>query len=105
MSEVAVDQLIAREDALIAALDGQDVEHIERATRDMRDAVASVAAAGGWRTAPELAARLAQALRLAGAAGGRLNYLADRNRRQLERLAAISGEALPTAYLRAGRLS
>jgi len=104
MSKAVVEQLIAREDALIAALDGQDVAAIEEATRDMQGSVANLAATGGWNTNPELGARLIQALRLAEAANGRLNYLADRNRRKLDRLAALGGDPLPLSYQRAGRL-
>jgi hypothetical protein len=97
MSNAVVEELIAREDALIAALDGQDVAGIEDATRAMRDAIAGLAANGAWNTDPELGARLVQALRLAEAAAGRINYLADRNRRQLDRLAILGGDPLPGA--------
>jgi hypothetical protein len=105
MSGAAVEMLIAREEALIAALDGQNIAAIEGATRAMGDALAHVAAAGGWQTRPELGVRLVQALRLAEAARGRLNYLADRTRRQLDRLATMTGAPLPTTYRRAGRYS
>jgi len=102
MAAAAVDTLIAREEALIAALDGQDVRHIEAATNAMRDVVTELAGRGGWHAEPELGARLVQALRLTEAAAGRLNFLADRNRRQLDRLATLTGDPLPDAYARHG---
>ena len=100
MTLAAVDSLIAREEALIAALDGQDARAIEAATDAMRIVVTELASLGGWRAEPELGLRLSQALRLTEAAAGRLNYLADRNRRQLDRLATLTGDPLPSAYAR-----
>lgn len=103
MSIAVVESLIAREEALIAALDGQDTHTIEAATAAMRDVVARLATQGGWHATPELGERLTQALRLTEAASGRLNYLADRTRRQLDRLATMTGEPLSSAYARTGR--
>lgn len=104
MMTQVVEQLVAREQALIAALDEQDLAKIERATSGIREAVTRLTATGGWRAEPELKERLVHALKLAQAASGRLNYLADRNRRQLDRLATLTGAPLPAAYGRSGRL-
>ena len=105
MSIAALDTLIAREEALVAALDGQDVEQIESATEAMRIALIEVAAIGSWHDRAELGARVVQAVRLAEAAKGRVHYLADRNRRRLDTLAMLTGGGLPPAYGRSGQLA
>lgn len=101
----ALDDLIAREEALIAALDGQDVGEIESSTEAMRASLMQVAAVGTWHDRAEIGARVMQAMRLAEAAKGRIHFLADRNRRQLDRLATLTGAPLPPAYGRSGRYS
>ena len=105
MTVASLDRLIAREEALVAALDAFDVTELEQASIDLRDAIAEVTASGAWHAGPEVGGRVIQALRLAEAAGGRINHLADRNRRQLDRLATLTGAPLPQAYRRNGRLS
>lgn len=104
MNQAALDALIAHEEALIAALDSQDIALIETSTSDMRDALTRVAAIGSWHDRGTVGERVVQAVRLAEAAKGRINYLADRNRRQLDRLATLTGAPLAAAYGRAGRL-
>lgn len=103
MTAAALDQLIAAEEIFISALDGEDIGAIEQAALTMRATLASVAASGAWNTNGETGARLVQAMRLAEAAGGRVNYLADRNRRRLDKLAQLSGAQRPQAYSRYGR--
>lgn len=103
MTAVALDDLIAREEALVCALDSGDVGAIECATQEMGIALSMVAATGGWRAEPELGQRLVRALRLAEAAGGRINYLVDDNRRRMDRLIALAGQPRVEAYGRSGR--
>lgn len=105
MTAAALEGLIAREEALVGALDAGDIGAIERETHGMAGMLAAVAATGGWRESPELSARIVQALRLAEAAGGRINYLADDNRRRIERLTTLAGRPRSEAYGRSGRLA
>lgn len=104
MPAAALDGLIAFEEALIAALDAGDLGGLEQAVHGLRGALSDLAAVGGWHAHPELKIRLSQALRLAEAAGGRVNYLADDNRRRIDRFAAIAGQPRAQAYGRTGRL-
>lgn len=103
MSLAAVDGLIAREEALIAALDAGDAGQVGQAALDMRDALMTVAATGGWHGTAEVRERVLHALRLAEAAGGRVNYLADANRRRLDRLTSLAGQPRAETYGRSGR--
>ncbi len=105
MSAMALSMLIQHQEALIAALDDQDIPAIESSTAAMRGALMDVAAVGAWSDRAEIGARVAQAVRLAEAAKGRIHYLADRNRRQLDALATLTGAPLAPAYGRSGRLS
>ena len=103
MSSDALEGLIVRQEALVAALDAGDLGRLETAAQDMRGALTQVAAAGGWHVSPDLKLRLSQALRLAEAARGRVNYLADANRRRIDRFAAMAGQPRAQAYGRSGR--
>jgi hypothetical protein len=105
VNETALEDLIAHEATLVAALDAGDITLIESATRNMAGAIAAVASAGGWHERSDLRDRVTAALRLAEAAGGRINYLADDNRRRLERLNTLSGRPRAEAYGRSGRLA
>jgi hypothetical protein len=104
MTSTALDTLIASEEALIGALDGDDVARIEGALGRLATALAGVQHAGGWRDTPDITTRLARALQLAEAARARIHYLADRTRRQLDQLAVL-GTRTPhrLAYGRDGR--
>lgn len=104
MSHAALERMIARQEALSAALDGHDVAALERAASALNTAVQEVAASGGWHAGAELRGRLRLSLQLADAAKARINYLADRTRRRLDRLAALTGEPRTQAYGRTGRL-
>jgi len=103
MSAAALDGLIAHEEALIAALDAGDLGGLEQAVHALRGALSNLVAVGGWHASPDLKIRLSQALRLAEAAGGRVNYLADDNRRRIDRLASVVGQPRAQAYGRTGR--
>jgi hypothetical protein len=105
VTEDALEGLINRETALIEALDAGEISRIERATLDMAGAIAAVASAAGWRESSHLRDRVLHALRLAEAAGGRINYLADDTRRRMELLHTLAGRPSAGAYGRSGRLA
>lgn len=90
--------------ALIAALDGRDADAVHAASRQVARAAQVLAGAGGWRERPGLRAELVRLLRTAEAARGRVNALADLNRRKLDTLTALAGHAPARAYGRSGKL-
>jgi hypothetical protein len=100
----ALDRLIAGEEALLAALDGEDVAAIEVATLRFRDALEAIRSSDPVERTPAVKARLVRALELADQARARTNYLADRTSRQLDRLAAVGVGRPVIAYGRDGRL-
>lgn len=105
MTEHPLDGLIAAEQALIGALDRDDVGDVEGALGLFRAALGAVRATGGWHDAPETLTRLTHALQLAEAARARIAYLADRTARQLDRLATLGkGGVRGHAYGRNGRI-
>jgi hypothetical protein len=89
VTNTAIEHVIEAQTALIAALDDGTAETIERATRRLSDALAHVRAAGAWRA--DDGARVAHALRQTDAAATRVNYLADRTRQRLGRIAQARG--------------
>ena len=105
MSVDALDSLIAAQETLLRALDGDEAQAIDDALGDFRNALEAIRAIGGWRDTPGVVARITQALQLAEAARARINYLADRTRRRLDRLASL-GVQTPgrLAYGRDGRI-
>lgn len=105
MSLAALDDLILREKALIAAIDADDVTAIEAETSAFREALLRVRTAGGWREVPGAASRADEALALADAARVRVNYLTDLTRRRMEKLARAAGRPEGNAtYGRDGRV-
>lgn len=104
MKALSLDALIAAERALIAALDADDVAAIERTTTDYANALRHVRGGGAWAAAPELRARVVEALRLADAARARVNLLVDRTRQRLALLSRAAGREPGIGYRRDGRL-
>lgn len=104
MSAPAVERVIAQGEALVRALDAQDLAAIDAAHRVLRDTLADMAAMGGWHVRSDLQARLVHALRLLDAAKGRVNYLADSTRRRLDRLAALTDAPRTSPYGRRGHI-
>ena len=100
MSDRALQQLSDAQTALIAALDAHDIDAIDAANAAVASAVEAVRAAGGWRDRPGLR----QDLKCAEAARGRINGLADINRRKLDKLISLAGAPRAVAYGRRGRL-
>lgn len=101
-----LDRLIAAQESLIAALDGDEAEAIEQALTGFATAIDGLKGVAGWRDAPAVVTRVTHALQLAEAARIRTLYLADRTRRQIERLTAVgNGRAAPAlSYGRNGMM-
>ena len=100
-----VDRLKAAQDALAAALDGKDLGAVIACNVEMAQALAEAQAIGGWRDRSHLRATLTAMLATAETMAGRVNLLADNNRRQLDRLATATGAPRAQAYGRSGRLA
>jgi hypothetical protein len=105
MSDAALQQLNDAQAALIAALDAHDVDAIEAANGAIETAVLGMRTVGGWHDRPGLRDELVRILRTAEAARGRVNALADSNRRNLDKLINLAGAPRTNAYGRSGRLS
>lgn len=105
MSDSALQQLSDAQTALIAALGAQDIDAVTAANEAVAVAVENVRVAGGWRERPGLRENLVQVLKSAEAARGHINALADRNRRNLDKLVGLAGPARATSYGRSGKLS
>lgn len=102
MSLAALDRLEICQETLIAALDANDVEAVERAVANLHEAVNEVKAAGGWRDEASVKTRAKRVLALIEAARVRVNFLTDRNRERIEQLAALRGRIPTGAYTREG---
>ena len=104
MSEAALQQLNDAQAALIVALDGDDVDAIDAANAAVAVAVEQVRVVGGWHDRPGLRDHLITILKTADAARGRVNALADKNRRDLDKLISLGGAPRTLAYGRRGTL-
>ena len=89
MSREAIDDIVALQDALIAALDARDIGRIERSTEALASAVAAARGRDVWADDAALHGRLGHALRQTEALRARVNYLATGNRERLDRLTEI----------------
>jgi hypothetical protein len=106
VSTAALEALVAEQRALIAALDGNDVEAIARHTAAMDDALLRIRAIRGRITGNDARQLAEEAVTLNDAARVRVNVLADMTSRRLDRLAAATGKGNATpVYGRTGRLS
>ena len=91
MSHESLGRLQAAHEQLIGALDGQDVEAIERGVEALRLAIADVRGAGGWRETPGLKDRARHIAQLGEAARVRVNFRTDLTRQRLELLSVARG--------------
>lgn len=91
--------------ALIAALDGQDIDAIESSIVEFRDVVEEVRAAGGWRDNADIVDQVATILSLSEAARIRVNFLTDINQQRIELLSMARGRGPGAAYRRDGSQS
>jgi len=105
MNHAAVDDLIASSEALVAALDADDIAAIETILPALRRSVESMKSAGGRSWPPALRGRLERALGLADAARTRILYLSDRTQQRIDMLATAAGrfDCTPATYGRPGR--
>jgi len=107
LSDKALDGLIAAETALIAALDADDIDAIERAIPLFGLCVEGLRTPGAWIQVPGVLDRLQKAYALSEEARVRARYLADRNQQRLDLLAAAAGrfDCAPATYGRPARKS
>lgn len=100
MQLAILDALAGSHEALIRALDGDDLAEIERATAALAEAVHEARRHDGWQNAPGLKERLLSLAALAQAAQIRVNFLTDMIRRRVDAAAALRG-AQPVAVYHA----
>ena len=103
MSLIVLDRLASCHEALIRALDGNDLEAIETATLALADAVGSARANHDWASTPEIRERLLSLAALAQAAQIRVNFLTDTIRRRVNAMAALRGAEPAMTYHPAAR--
>lgn len=99
MQLAVLDALAGSHEALIRALDGDDLAEIERATAALAEAVHE-ARRHDWHSTPDLKERLLSLAALAQAAQIRVNFLTDMIRRRVDAAAALRG-AQPVAVYQA----
>ncbi len=103
MGSSDVEAVIAAQAALIAALDGGDVAMIERATAALSETLDAVRGKGGVHDVGRH--RVDHALAQSEAARMRVNFMADRTRQRLDRLAARRGVRTRDTYTKRGLLA
>jgi hypothetical protein len=103
MTETDIEGVIAAQAALIAALDAGDVAAIEGTTTTLSRLLLAIRSSGA--PAGVRHDRVDHALRQTDAARARVNYLADRNRQRLDRLAERRGARRPSTYNSTGRFA
>ncbi len=91
-------RLEALHEALITALDRNDLGGIERASRELEATLAQLRGFDSWLADPELKLAAERVARLADAASMRVNVLNDHAKRRAETLAATRGQAAPLTY-------
>ena len=100
MQLAVLDALATSHEALIRALDGDDLAEIERATAALAEAVHEARARDDWAGTPGMKERLLNLAALAQAAQIRVNFLTDMIRRRVDAAAALRG-AQPVAVYHA----
>jgi hypothetical protein len=97
MQLAILDALATSHEALIRALDGDDLAGIERATAGLVEAVHE-ARRHDWHGTPDLKERLLSLAALAQAAQIRVNFLTDMLRRRIDAAAALRGAQPQITY-------
>ena len=100
MQLALLDALAGSHEALIRALDGDDLAEIERATASLAEAVHEARRQDDWAVTPGMRERLLSLAALAQAAQIRVNFLTDMIRRRVDAAAALRG-AQPAALYHA----
>lgn len=97
MQLAILDTLAKSHEALIRALDGDDLAAIEKATATLAEAIHE-ARRHDWHSAPDLKERLLSLAALAQAAQIRVNFLTDMIRRRVDAAAALRGAQPQMTY-------
>ena len=97
MQLAILDTLARSHEALIRALDGDDLGEIEQATASLAEAVHE-ARRHDWHSTPDLKERLLSLAALAQAAQIRVNFLTDMIRRRVDAAAALRGAQPQITY-------
>ena len=97
MQLAILDSLAKSHEALIRALDGDDLAGIEQATVALAEAVHE-ARRHDWHSTPDLKERLLSLAALAQAAQIRVNFLTDMIRRRVDAAAALRGAQPQITY-------
>ena len=97
MQLAILDGLAKSHEALIRALDGDDLAAIEHATAALAEAVHE-ARRHDWHSTPHLKERLLSLAALAQAAQIRVNFLTDMIRRRVDAAAALRGAQPVSTY-------
>ena len=97
MQLAILDTLARSHEALIRALDGDDLGEIEQATASLAEAVHE-ARRHDWHSTPDLKERLLSLAALAQAAPIRVNFLTDMIRRRVDAAAALRGAQPQMTY-------
>jgi hypothetical protein len=100
MQIAVLDALATSHEALIRALDGDDLAGIEQATIALAEAVHEARRRDDWAGTPGMKERLLNLAALAQAAQIRVNFLTDMIRRRVDAAAALRG-AQPVAVYHA----
>ncbi|QPQ55343.1 hypothetical protein IC614_01650 [Allosphingosinicella flava] len=79
------------QEALVHALDGDDIDALEQSIEALRHTVEAARGVGGWHDEPDLRDRAVRIQSLAQAAMMRVNFLTDLTRQRLETLSALRG--------------
>ena len=98
MSVSALRKVEECHEALIQALDGDDIDSLEQCVEMLRYAVEAARGMGGWQDEPEAQERATRISALAQAAMMRVNFLTDLTRQRLETLAALRGRPTTQHY-------
>lgn len=100
MMLLALHELEGHHEALIDALDRNDIGAIHDATLALEAALSSLRSHGSWAVNPELKRTADRIGRLGDAATMRVNVLADQARRRADALALTRGEGQALTYSR-----
>ncbi len=96
--KATLEHLEALHEALITALDRNDLAGIERTSRELEASLAQLQGFNAWLADAELKHAAERVGRLADAAMMRVNVLNDHAKRRAEALAAVRGQPAAITY-------
>ena len=94
----AIASIIAIQNELMEAIDARDVGRIERATKDLAQAIEQVRNRGAMVVGEQLQTDVGHALKQTEALRTRVNFMALHNREKMEKLDQMRGAAAPHVY-------